>query len=269
MGIKKLVSAFVVAVSAASLFSIAPAQAETKSLVIIDSYFDSRVGSDVDIECLSGSLCGQIAKPNSSLTSETNHGVGMVDAAKSKFPSVPIIALQAASANSAMNVGNLIVALRWAVDNRDRIAAISVSRKMNGTKHSINGCDPASTNTASFGGVAKADATVRELISLLASYNIPVFVSTGNTKSNVLVDYPACINETNSVSVGTLNKLGVLVSNNSYNNSTDYFVTLADSKMNLPGRIFTSIPNTTSTATVLAAAKYVVDSSLTKFVVVN
>jgi len=263
MNMKKIILA--VAIAMVSGFATVPAQAESKSLVIIDSYFDSRIG-DTPIVCVTVNDCAIDLKTKStSLTHPVNHGVAMVDAVKSKFPGVPVIAVRSANAKTEMNVGHLVSALEWTLSNKDSVRAVSLSRKMNGPAHNRTGCDAATVNTAHLGGKAGADAKVRSLIAQLSSSGIPVFVSAGNGAGNNM-DYPACITDTNSVSTGSANKLGLPASTNKFNNDTDYFVSIANNKFSIAGSIFPVMPNTTSLATVLAAGKYASESSITKFI---
>jgi hypothetical protein len=265
MGMKKAVGLSAVVLAVASMFSVAPAQADAKSLVIVDSYFDSRIGN-TPIICVTGNACLIDNKTKStSITHPSNHGVAMVDAVKTKFPQVNVIALRTADAKTEMNVGHLVAALEWALQNKNSISALSLSRKMNGPAHNSTGCDAATVNTAHLGGKAGADAKVRSLIAQLKSNGIPVFVSTGNGRGNV-VDYPACIEDTNSVSTGSANNAGLPSSVDKFNASTDYFVSIANNRFNISGTIFSVLPNTTSLATALAAAKYTAESNLTKFI---
>lgn len=266
MGMKKILSVSITLLSLLAVaVSVTPAQANTKSLVIVDSYFDSRIG-DTPIICITSNPCVNDTRVASrALTAPANHGVAMVDVVRSKFPSVSVIALRTADARTEMNVGHLVAALTWAVQNKDRVAALSISRAMNGPDHNKTGCSAAATNTAHLGGVTKADVTVRALITELKNSGIPVFVSAGNGRGNI-VDYPACIIDTNSVSTGAKNSLGAIVSTNKFNESTDHFLNLANNGRNVYGNIFKLIPNTTSTATALAAAKYVSESNLETFI---
>jgi hypothetical protein len=262
---KKISFMFVAALAVSAVFTVAPAQAESKSLVVVDSYFDSRIGS-TPIVCVTGNPCLLDNRTRStSLTHPLNHGVAMVDAIKSKFSNVSVVALRTANATTEMNVGHLVSALQWAVANKQSVAALSVSRKMNGPSHNRNGCDANATNTVHLGGKAKADLLVRSLIAELKANGIPVFVSTGNGSGSI-VDYPACIVDTNSVSTGSLNKLGTVSSVDKFNGDTDYFVSIANDRFNIASSIFGLLPNTTSLATALAAGKYVSESSLTKFI---
>lgn len=252
-GMKK--TAVVLGVILASL-TVAPAQAETKSLVIIDSYFDSRViGGNVSCFTLADKACTDIVtKIPASLSDNINHGDAMVEVAKKQSPTLPIIALEAGSASKAsvtdVNAGNFIDALSWVAKNSSKVRAVSISRYFNGA----SGCTPASINTATYGGVAKADATIRSLIASLKASGIKIFVATGNTMGTT-ISYPACIEDTESVSVGSINKAGVFVSSFAANQTTDYFATSSVYSYKSP--VLGLIPNTTSAGNVAVAAKYV------------
>jgi hypothetical protein len=244
--------------------SLTPAQAATsKSLVIIDSYFDSRVSVSGNV-CIASSGCNFIIKNiPASLSNPVNHGDAMVEVAKRQNPGVSIIALRSANASATsvneMNTGDLINALTWVNNNSINVGAVSVSRFFNGS----GVCTPASTNTASYGGVTGADKIIRQLIASLKFKGIPVFASTGNTQ-NAPVDYPACILDTNSVSVGDLNKSKQIVSLYSFDTNTDYFATGSVSSFKSP--VLGLIPNTTSAGNVAVAAKYLQNTLDAKFV---
>jgi hypothetical protein len=243
----------------AVLFSvIVPVQsqaADQKALVIIDSYFDSRVtGGNVSCITLTGAACVDVVTSiPASLSSDVNHGNAMVEVAKKQNSALSIIALAATVPSnksvSAVNAGNFIDALRWVDANSSKVSAVSFSRYFNGTKS----CSPASTNTITYGGVSGADKTIRSLITSLSSKGIPVFVSTGN-KTGSVIDYPACIKETVSVSVGETNKSGVVVSGFALSPDTDYVATsnvysYVSTKLGL-------IANTTSAGTAAVAATF-------------
>lgn len=237
-------------------FTVMPAHAETKSLVIIDSYFDSRVfGGNVSCVTLADKPCVDVVTSiPSSLSNNVNHGDAMVEVAKKQNASLPIIALEAGTASKTsatdVNAGNFIDALNWVLGHSTKVSAVSISRYFNGT----GGCKPSSTNTANYGGVSKADSTIRNQISKLNSIGIKVFVATGNTKGSN-IDYPACIEETNSVSVGALNSSGAIVSQFAANATTDYYASA--SVYSYKSSVLGLIPNTTSAGNVAVAAKYV------------
>lgn len=262
---KKIVVGIIVAMFSATM--LVPSQASNqKSLVIIDSYFDSKVySSNVTCVTLQNQPCTDVLKVTSpSLSSEFNHGNAMAEVAKKQNPSMSIILLRSAAVNktsvAAVNAGNFIDALNWVNSNKSRVGAVSVSRFFNGNKE----CSPSSTNTATFGGVAKADAIIRSLIASLKQDGIPVFVSTGN-KQGTKIDYPACILDTVSVSTGSRNSSGNIVSVNALDANTDY---VASSSVSVyTSKLLGLIPQTTSSATVAVAAQWLTTGSLNDKVV--
>jgi hypothetical protein len=181
----------------------------------------------------------------------------MTEVAKKQSSSTPIILLVPTTPSknsvSAVNVGHFIDSLNWINSNSSNIGAVSVSRYFGNPK---SACAPANVNTAAYGGLAKADATVRSLIITLKSKNIPVFVSTGNT-AGTKIDYPACIADTVSVSTGSLNSSGLIQSLNAFDSNTDY---VADNSIySYSSPLLGLIPNTTSSATVAVAMQYLLN----------
>jgi len=229
---------------------VQPVQASNqKALVIIDSYFDSKVSAP-NIKCitLTNTNCTNVVTvSNPSLSHAINHGNAMAEVAKKQSASVPIILLVSAAVSSKsvaeVNAGNFIDALNWVNANSNTVGAVSVSRFFNGNKE----CSPATTNTAPYGGVGKADQTIRSLIATLKSKNIPVFVSTGNAPKTK-VDYPACIEDTVSVtSPGNVSDASTDV-NGSLDNNAGVF--------NFNSPVLGLIPQTTSSVTVAVATQY-------------
>lgn len=252
----------------AVLFSVVmPIQAqgsEQKSLVIIDSYFDSRVVSG-SVSCVTpaGATCSYTAKLPLpvSLSSDTNHGNAMVEVAKKQNPLISVIAISAAGPTTPVNAGHFIESLRWVDNNSAKVSAVSFSRFFNGTAT----CTPSSINTAQYGGVSGADQLIKSLIISLKSKGIPVFASTGN-KFGTKIDYPACILDTNAVSVGAMNRKGVLVSSYALDTNTDYLAT--SDVYNYKSPVLGLIANTTSAGTVAVAATFVTTNQLTGKVIV-
>lgn len=265
-----------IVVLAAMLFSIVvPVQsqaADQKALVIIDSYFDSRI-TGTTIVCAPMIDCSTTAKSSTSVSDNANHGNAMVEVAKKQGVS-NIIALRSGVTNkmsqngklstpNGVSPGNFIDALIWVNNNSSTIGAVSFSRNLN--PNSGDGkCSPSATDSR-FGNVAATDAKIRSLISELNNKGIPIFVSTGNNKGKP-VDYPACILETNSVSVGGINKNGVVVSSFQVDSNTDYLA--SSSVYSYKSTLFGLIPNTTSAGTVAVAAQYISGNQLNKIVTV-
>jgi hypothetical protein len=229
-----------------------------KSLVIVDSYFDN---ASVCV-ALSGCSISLTSKPTS-ISSPANHGNGMVEVAKRQSPDLKIITVRSANtsarATTEMTTGDFIRALSWVNSNPSGVGAVSVSRAFNGSRV----CSPNTAGTAEFGGASKADLKIKELIASLSSQGIPVFAATGN-KFNGPVDYPACLPQTNSVGVGSLNSSGKAVSSYSFDANTDYFASAE--VYSFKSALFGLLPNTTSAGTVAVAAKYVLGSLDSKFV---
>lgn len=262
---KKLAVGIIVSIFLSTM--LVPSQASNqKSLVIVDSYFDSKVySSNVKCVTIQNQPCTDVLTATSaSPSSEFNHGNAMAEVAKKQNPEMSIILLRssAVSKNSVapVNAGNFIDSLNWINANKSKVGAVSLSRFFNGIKE----CSPSSINTPPFGGVAKADAIIRSLIASLKKDGIPVFVSTGN-KMGTTIDYPACIADTVSVSTGSRNSNGTIVSVNALDANTDY---VASSSISVyTSSILGLIPQTTSSATVAVAAQWLTNGSLNDKVV--
>jgi hypothetical protein len=262
---KKIAVGFA-AVIFSSMFLMPSEAATPKALVIIDSYFDSKVyNADVTCITLANTACTDVVKTTSpSFSSDINHGNAMAEVAKKQNQSLSIILLRATTPSAktvnSVDAGNFINALNWVNANSSKVGAVSFSRYFNGNRV----CSPASGNTASYGGVTGADKTIRTLISTLSSKGIPVFVSTGN-KMGTKIDYPACIPDVVSVSTGARNSQGTIVSVNAFDNNTDYFALTEFN--NYESSVFGLIPQTTSSATVAVAAQWLTIGSLSDKVV--
>lgn len=244
---------------------VQPVQAaDNKALVIIDSYFDSKVISP-NVKCITTKniACTDIVLvKNPSLSHDINHGNAMAEVAKKQSSSIPIILLVPTTPSknsvSAVNVGHFIDSLNWINSNSSNVGAVSISRFFGNPS---SACAPANVNTAPYGGLAKADGTVRALIATLKSKNIPVFVSTGNAPKTK-VDYPACIADTVSVtSTGNVSDASTDLSVNLDNNAGVW---------NFNSPVLGLIPQTTSTVTAAIAAQYLIKGMpTTKVVTVN
>jgi len=250
----------------AMLFSVVvPVQAhgaDAKSLVIIDSYFDSRV-SYAQIVKLPGK-CLNAGKFSTSYSDNYNHGGAMVEVARKQNPSLNIIALCSAKVGSTgtiadVNGTDFIEALNWVINNSSNIGAVSFSRSIsNNTK--TGDCKLASSGLTTT--VAKADASIRAAIAILKAKGINVFASTGNSTTKP-VNYPACISDVNSVAAG----IGTMIYNSSYDNTVDYVGALPDTGVfNYTSTVFGSIPQTTSSANAAVASLAVTNVFTTKVV---
>lgn len=235
-----------------------------KALVIIDSYFDSRVSSE-NISCLvleTKLPCTDVVtKKEASLASEINHGNAMIEVAKKQSQDVKIIALRSgnASANyvSGVTPAQFISALKWVEANSDKVGAVSFSRYFN---HPSKSCTPSSSSAFT---PEAADLEIRKLVASLGSRGVPVFAATGNNAKKA-VDYPACILEVNSVSVGSVNKFGALAPGGANDANTDFFAPLG-ATLTYKSALLGKINNTTSSATVAAASNWLAGKLDKKF----
>jgi hypothetical protein len=245
---KKVLAAFVL------LFSIVTPihsqAANTKALVIIDSYFDSRVtGPTVScIIVLTNTLCTDVVKTlPKSLSDNLNHGTAMVQVAKKQDINLNIIALRSSpSPQSDVTPATFIDALRWVDANSTKVSAVSFSRFFN---NALKPCMPSASAPYT---PDTADKEIKRLVSVLKSKGIPVFASTGNAPKKT-VDYPACITDTNSVTSP----------GNVFDLNTDFSVDLQRTNgANFISSLFGLIPLTTSSATAAVAARWVSLSNL-------
>jgi hypothetical protein len=262
---RKLFSVVLAAFLAVSF--VTPSQAEeTKTLVIIDSYFDaSKIDGDVESVCLAVSGCELTPTPRSGFSDAYNHGTAMAEVALKQDPDIKLVLISAASLTrnprtnvvtiSTLNGNDFLRALSY-VNNRNDVDAVSFSYNLSG---------PRPCSLAAIGGVnvRVVDPQIRATISTLKSKGIPVFSSTGN-RAGAAVNYPACIEDVNSVGVGDLNRLGNIASVFTFDANTDYFAT--GSVSNYSSKIFGLIPNTTSAGNVAVAVKYLLGQLDSKFV---
>lgn len=203
----------------AVLFSVVvpvQAQANSKSLVIIDSYFQSSIATNPITP--SGAACKQVAPvKNATQSSPYNHGTAMYAVAKLQNPGINIIPICGATATAEMTPAMFISTLTWVNNNSSNIGAVSFSRFFN---HASKPCMP--TASAPY-TPDTADKEIKRLLSSLNSKGIKVFVSTGNTVGKP-VNYPACLVQTESVVHA--NEVGSPLGQ--FNSATKYFVKITD-----------------------------------------
>ncbi len=253
----KKISLLVIALIAA-LLPVTQAQANTKSLVIIDSYFDSRsISGNTTCITLQQTACSDDIKLLSTQPShEVNHGNAMALVARKQSASINILLVRSGTvvinkrdANksyvNAMTVQQLDQALQFVKNNSSKVSAVSISRG------STNNGSCSTTNRTT-------DASIKSTIAHLSSIGIPVFISTGNKPGNP-VEYPACIASSNSVAAG----VGGIVYNSNHDSSVDHVGST-------PANVFSYnvgsmlVPQTTSSATAATAAQYVSGITLSK-----
>lgn len=242
----------------AILFSVVvpvQAQADTKSLVIIDSYFQSNVALNPITP--SGTSCPQTAPISGALASSPyNHGTAMYAVAKLQNPALNIIAICGANAKTEMTPAQFISSLQWVEKNASMVKAVSFSRYFN---HATKPCMP----TASAPWTPDtADKEIKRILTVLKQKGILVFASTGNDKTKP-VNYPACIVDT--ASVVHANEVGSALGQ--FDVNTDYFVKISDdgSKFSYSTTIGL-VAHTSSSATAAIAAMWSSDAVTSKIV---
>jgi hypothetical protein len=234
----------------------APAHADTKSLVIIDSYFNlSKLGANTTQVCIVADKCINTAKPSKNVSDPVNHGTAMAELALKQNPAINLIVIRASAVNASGSVygvtGNtLLDALKWVQDNASRVGAISFSYSLSGNMTKIGDC-----SLSSFGltNVSVVDPQIRTSITSLKSAGIPFFAASGNNGPTKPVSYPACISDTVSVGSGVG---GSYVPSSSRDINTDVIGSLPANVFSYKSNIFGLIPQTTSSATSSVAAKY-------------
>jgi hypothetical protein len=229
--------------------------AESKSLVIIDAYFQSAIAANPINS--TGTQCSQVTSPVKGATSSSpyNHGTSMYAVAKLQNPNLSIIPLCASNAQSDVYPSQLISSLTWVKNNSSKVNAVSISLTFNKTQTDCKPYGPVNSVAARNAD----DSAIRSLISDLATLGIPVFASAGND-TNKSVSYPGCI--ANTMAVAHANEKGIPLAR--FDSNTDYFVKLSDdgSKFNYNTPLFGLVAQASSPSTAAVAAMWVTSKVL-------
>jgi hypothetical protein len=220
----------------------------TKPIVIIDSYFDTRV-ANTTIVCIATDKCVNTPKPSKRVSDPVNHGMAMVEVARRNNPNVPLVLLRSANVDKKGAVGILngndfLAALKWVDTNSSNVSAVSFSYGLSGNMTKRGDCKLSPTGLVN---VKIVDPAIRSTVASLKNKGIPVFVSTGNDSNRKPVAYPACITDTVSVSTFPVGN---------HDANTDYFGVLPTGKFNYGSVLFGLIPQTTSSANVAVATQW-------------
>ena len=220
----------------------------TKPIVIIDSYFDTRV-ANTTIVCIATDKCVNTPKPSKRVSDPVNHGMAMVEVARRNNPEVPLVLLRSATVSNKGAVGILngndfLAALKWVDANSSNVSAVSFSYGLSGNMTKPGECKLSPTGLVN---IKIVDPAIRSTVTSLKNKGIPVFVSTGNDSNRKPVAYPACITDTVSVSTFPVGN---------HDKNTDYFGVLPEGKWNYTSTLFGSIPQTTSSANIAVATQW-------------
>ena len=219
-----------------------------KPVVIIDSYFDTRV-TNTTIVCIATDKCVNTAKPSARVSDAVNHGTAMAEVARRNNPEVPLVLLRSATVSNKGAVGILngndfLAALKWVDANSSNVSAVSFSYGLSGNMTKRGDCKLSPTGLVN---IKIVDPAIRSTVASLKNKGIPVFVSTGNDSNRKPVAYPACITDTVSVSTFPIGN---------HDQNTDHFGVLPEGKWNYQSASFGSIPQTTSSATIAVATQW-------------
>jgi hypothetical protein len=220
----------------------------TKPIVIIDSYFDTRV-ANTTIVCVATDKCVNTPKSSKKVSDPVNHGMAMVEVARRNNPDVPLILVRSATVSNKgaigiLNGNDFLAALKWVDTNSSTISAVSFSYGLSGNMTKPGECKLSPTGLVN---IKIVDPAIRSTVASLKNKGIPVFVSTGNDSNRKPVAYPACITDTVSVSTFPVGN---------HDQNTDYFGVLPTGKFNYGSMLFGLIPQTTSSANVAVATQW-------------
>ena len=220
----------------------------SKPVVIIDSYFDTRV-TNTTIVCIATDKCVNTAKPSARVSDAVNHGTAMAEVARRNNPNVPLVLLRSATVNNKgavaiLNGNDFLAALKWVDANSSNVSGVSFSYNLSGNMSKPGDCKLSPTGLVN---IKIVDPAIRATVASLKNKGIPVFVSTGNDSNRKPVAYPACITDTVSVSTFPIGN---------HDQNTDHFGVLPEGKWNYQSVSFGSIPQTTSSATIAVATQW-------------
>jgi hypothetical protein len=256
---KAIIALFIAALSTSL---IVPAEGNTpqKSLVIIDTGFDTAlpvISEAVIFEVciLSYSLCpngrtfqegpGAATLPASAISSgNMSHGTQMASIAMNTNPGQKIVLLRLVAFNSRgerllVNEGTVIQVFKWIASKREElnIGAVAMAQGHHPTLAAKNYCP-----------------RVKELEKILLDLkvkNVPVFFPAGNASNKSRIDWPACIPV--SMAIGALDTKGEIANYSNYDRNLVDFYVIGTAPSLMPGGSESSATGT-SVSTLIAAS---------------
>jgi len=183
---KKISVASAIALAAASLVGIAPAQAsQVDTIAIIDTQFDgANVGSNVTHVCVTACTNNSTPRPGNRIQAgHYNHGIVMAEIVRKSNPTARLILIRAGSTKvGEVTSQGLLDALRWVERNRAALGIDAVSTSLNAG----NGSRCTAT-----GGVRHSDVVA--VVDSISNAGTQILASAGNGSNPNLLGYPACI----------------------------------------------------------------------------
>ena len=256
---KPIIALFIAALSASL---VVPAEGNTpqKSLVIIDTGFDTSLPVIKDaviyeVCILSWSLCpngrtfqegpGSATLPASGVsTGNMSHGTQMASIAMKTNPGQKVVLLRLVAFNARgerliVYESTVIQVFKWIASKREElnIGAVAMAQGHHPTLAVKDYCP-----------------RVKELEKILLDLkvkNVPVFFPAGNSSNKSRIDWPACIPV--SMAIGALDTKGEIANYSNYDRNLVDFYVLGTAPALLPGGSETSATGT-SVSTLIAAS---------------
>ena len=263
----------VLALAIVAVFSagfLAPAQGDPlqKSLVIIDTGFDTSLPIIKDAViyescimfwsgCPNGTSFqegpGASALPtNISNTSNMSHGTQMASIAMNANPGQKIVLIRVVAYNAngdrmPISDSTVVKVFKWIASKRTElnIGAVAMAQGYHPTASGKNYCPK--------------NVEMEKIILDLKIANVPVFLPTGNAADKTRIDWPACIPA--AIAIGAINSKGQIADYSNYDRNLVDFYTPGDAQALLPGGSPSSAVGT-SVSTLIAASYWMNVASL-------
>lgn len=259
---KKLITAILAAVLTITTTNTVVANTQPATVAILDTALDTslpqfqgKIVQEVCIlewnSCPNGSNFmegpGAAVMPASLISKNGfEHGTKMTHASILTNPNIKIVFVRIIGATSSgvrqvTNEPTFVNALNWVLANKDKynIQAVAMSQGHHNLGSGANYC-PSTPQTEA-------------LIKSLTAVNVPVFLPAGNNRDLTRISWPACINESISVSATAYGD-GAAIYTNFDKNKTDYFAMGSIQVVTPGGRMINEAG--TSVSTQVAAALY-------------
>lgn len=260
---KKLLAAFITAITFITSFNMAKAEPTPATVAILDTalnsnlpIFKDRIVQEVCIlewySCANGSNFmegpGAASMPISQMSQNGfDHGTKMSSAEVITNPNIKIVFVRVVGSTiggyrQSVSEKAFVDALNWVLQNKDKynISAVAISQGNNNWSSLPNYCP----NTP----------MTQNAITLLNNSEIPVFTAAGNSRDLSRIFWPACITQSIAVSAVS-NTDGIALYSNYDKNLTDMFALGRLPVFNPNGNIITE--DGTSISAQVAASIYV------------
>ena len=241
---------------------VAPAGAAPveKSLVIIDTGFDTSIPLIRDAIIFESCILSWYSCPNGtnfqegsgsatlptniSNTSNMSHGTQMASIALQTYPNLKVVLIRLIAYNSRgerlpVFDSTVVQAFKWIASKREElnIGAVAMAQGYHPTSTSKNYCPK--------------NLELEKLILDLKIKNVAVFLPTGNASDKTRIDWPACIPA--AIAIGAIDSKGQIAGYSNYDRNLVDFYTPGNASALLPGGTETAAVGT-SVSTLIAAS---------------